>query len=32
VSSCDCKPPRSKKLEDKTSVTLLYLGIESLAY
>jgi hypothetical protein len=32
VSSCDCKPPRSKKQEDKTSVTLLYLGIESLAY
>jgi hypothetical protein len=32
VSSCDCKPPRSKKQEDKTSVTLMYLGIESLAY
>jgi len=32
LSSCDCKPPRTKKQEDKTSVTLMYLGIESLAY
>jgi hypothetical protein len=32
LSSCDYKPPRSKKQEDQTSVTHMYLGIESLAY